>query len=106
MRNGDLSRSWLAGGLKMMQGEESASEKEAEHVIDLKHEIFLSATVHRETGSDAGTIMENVVNAQRNVISPSSIQVDQSRSNTALFSLTVRNIPIYLSYDKTTCNTI
>jgi transposase len=40
----------------------------AEHVVDLDNEIILSATVHHGTKSDAGTLIESVVNAQRNVI--------------------------------------
>ena len=37
-------------------------------MIDLDHEIILSATVHHGTEGDAGTLMESVVNAQRNLI--------------------------------------
>lgn len=48
-----------------------------EHVVDLDNEIILSATVHHGTESDAGTLLESVVNAQRNVIlagSPEEIE--------------------------------
>ena len=46
-------------------------------MIDLDNEIILSATVHHGTDSDASTLMESVVNAQRNVIlagSPEEIE--------------------------------
>ena len=62
--------------VKMKDGRTHLGYK-AEHVVDLDNEIILSATVHHGTDGDAGTLLENVVNAQRNVIlagSPEEIQ--------------------------------
>jgi transposase len=62
--------------IKMKDGRTHLGYK-AEHVVDLDNEIILSATVHHGTQSDAGTLMESVVNAQRNVIlagSPEEIE--------------------------------
>lgn len=53
--------------VKMKDGRTHLGYK-AEHVVDLENEIILSATVHHGTDSDAGALLESVVNAQRNVI--------------------------------------
>lgn len=53
--------------VKMKDGRTHLGYK-AEHVVDLENEIILSATVHHGTDSDASTLQESVVNAQRNVI--------------------------------------
>jgi transposase len=62
--------------VKMKDGRTHLGYK-AEHVVDLDNEIILSATVHHGTQSDAGTLLESVVSAQRNVIlagSPEEIE--------------------------------
>ncbi|WP_437222065.1 transposase [Planctomicrobium sp. SH661] len=53
--------------VKMKDGRTHLGYK-AEHVIDLDNEVILSATVCHGTDSDASTLIESVVNAQRNVI--------------------------------------
>ncbi|MBX2989506.1 MAG: transposase [Bdellovibrionaceae bacterium] len=53
--------------VKMKDGRTHLGYK-AEHVVDLDSEIILSATVHHGTESDAQTLVESLVNAQRNLI--------------------------------------
>ena len=53
--------------VKMKDGRTHLGYK-AEHVVDLDNEIILSATVCHGTDSDASTMLQSVVNAQRNVI--------------------------------------
>lgn len=53
--------------VKMKDGRTHLGYK-AEHVIDLEHEFILSATVCHGTQSDASTLLDSVVNAQRNLI--------------------------------------
>lgn len=53
--------------VKMEDGRTHLGYK-AEHVVDLDNEVILSARVHHGTDHDASTLMESVVNAQRNVI--------------------------------------
>ncbi|WP_437187880.1 transposase [Planctomicrobium sp. SH668] len=62
--------------VKMKDGRTHLGYK-AEHVIDLENEVILSATVCHGTASDPHTLLESVVNAQRNVIlagSPEEIE--------------------------------
>lgn len=62
--------------VKMKDGRTHLGYK-AEHVVDLGHEIILSATVCHGTDSDASTLLQSVLNAQRNVIlagSPEEIE--------------------------------
>lgn len=53
--------------VKMKDGRTHLGYK-AEHVIDLDSEVILSATVHHGTDGDAQTLVEGLVNAQRNLI--------------------------------------
>ncbi|MEZ6049633.1 MAG: hypothetical protein R3C11_29440 [Planctomycetaceae bacterium] len=53
--------------IKMKDGRTHLGYK-AEHVVDLEHEIILSATVHEGTVSDAGSLMGSLIAAQGNQI--------------------------------------
>ncbi len=53
--------------VKMKDGRTHLGYK-AEHVVDLEHEIILSARVHHGTESDSRTLVESLVDAQRNLI--------------------------------------
>lgn len=57
--------------VKMKDGRTHLGYK-AEHVIDLEHEIMLSATVQFGTDGDAQTLIPSVVNAQMNLIQAGS----------------------------------
>jgi transposase len=53
--------------VKMIDGRTHLGYK-VEHVVDLESEIIVSATVHHGTESDAQTLVESVIDAQRNLI--------------------------------------
>ena len=57
--------------VKMKDGRTRLGYK-AEHVIDLDTEVLLSAEVHHGTESDTATLLDAVVDAQRNIIEADS----------------------------------
>ncbi len=58
----------------------------AEHVVDLKTELLLAATVYRGDRGDTETMVDSVVQARMNIIEAGSRQTSKNASPTKVIT--------------------